>query len=196
LLLGCLLPLAALANPDEGERTEVVVLGVAHSAMLVAETYQPAVFRAWFERVQPDAICIERPPEEFARNTHYDFTYEIQHIAVPYAPRRPHRRDRQRRRRGTLPCHPRQRGGGRRLHLDRRAGPRAARYLRRSLRQPDDSRARAARGSARAAQAGRRADGRRAQGPVARIAAADEGGPASRVLGRVGRRSALTRARR
>ncbi len=65
--------------------TEVIVLGVAHSAMLAAESYQPAVFRAYIERVKPDAICIERAPEEFARGSHYEFTYEIQDIAVPYA---------------------------------------------------------------------------------------------------------------
>lgn len=81
-LAASLLPAPALAQTDT---TEVVVLGVAHSAMLVAESYQPAVFRAYFDRVQPDAICIERAPEEFARGSHYEFTYEIQHIAVPYA---------------------------------------------------------------------------------------------------------------
>jgi len=67
------------------DTTEVVVLGVHHSAMLVAEDYQPAVFRAYFDRVAPDAICVERAPEEFARGSHYEFTYEIQHIAVPWA---------------------------------------------------------------------------------------------------------------
>lgn len=65
--------------------TQVAVLGVSHSGMLVAESYQPAVLRAYIARVQPDAICIERPPEEFARGSHYEFTYEIQYIAVPYA---------------------------------------------------------------------------------------------------------------
>jgi hypothetical protein len=65
--------------------TDIVILGVSHSAMLVAESYQPAVFRAYFDQVKPTAICIERAPEELARGSHYEFTYEIQHVAVPYA---------------------------------------------------------------------------------------------------------------
>ncbi|HEX6134799.1 MAG TPA: hypothetical protein VFZ24_12600 [Longimicrobiales bacterium] len=81
--------LAAMALWCEGlhaqDTTEVVILGVSHSAMLVAESYQPAVFRAYMDRVDADAICIERSPEEFARGSHYEFTYEIQDIAVPYA---------------------------------------------------------------------------------------------------------------
>ena len=75
----------AAAQDSAQEPTEVVILGVSHSAMLVAESYRPAVFRAYFERVDPDAICVERPPAEFARGDHYEFTYEIQHIAVPFA---------------------------------------------------------------------------------------------------------------
>lgn len=65
--------------------TTIVVLGVDHSAQLVAESCQPAVYRAFFDRVAPNAICIERPPEQFACNDHYEFTYEVQHLAVPYA---------------------------------------------------------------------------------------------------------------
>ena len=67
------------------DTTEIVVLGVAHAGMLVAESYQPAVLRAYIDRVQPDAICVERSPEEFARGSHYEFTYEIQSLVVPYA---------------------------------------------------------------------------------------------------------------
>lgn len=78
---GCLRAGSARAQ----DTTEVVILGVNHSAMLVAETYRPAVFRAYFDRVGPDAICVERAPAEFARGSHYEFTYEIQNIAVPYA---------------------------------------------------------------------------------------------------------------
>lgn len=87
-IAGALLASVALADGAalaQETTTEVLVLGVEHSAMLVAETYQPAVFRAFIERADPDAICIERAPEEFARGSHYEFTYEIQHIAVPYA---------------------------------------------------------------------------------------------------------------
>src|SRR5690606_23473479 len=64
---------------------EAMVLGVSHSGMLLAGRYQPAGLRAFLDRAEPDAICIERAPEEFARGSHYEFTYEIQNIAVPYA---------------------------------------------------------------------------------------------------------------
>ena len=67
------------------DTTDIVVLGVTHTGMLAAESYQPAVLRAYFDRVKPDAICIERAPEEFARGSHYEFTYEIQSLIVPYA---------------------------------------------------------------------------------------------------------------
>lgn len=66
-------------------KTKVVVLGVTHSAQLIAESYQPAIFRAFFDRVKPDAICIERSPQEFARNDFYEFTYEQQYLTIPYA---------------------------------------------------------------------------------------------------------------
>lgn len=66
-------------------KTKIVILGVGHSPQLVAESYQPAVFRAFFDRVKPDAICIERSPQEFARNDYYEFTYEQQYLTVPYA---------------------------------------------------------------------------------------------------------------
>lgn len=70
------------APPDT---TRVVVLGVDHSTQLVSEAQQPAALRAFFDRVAPDGIAVERPPEEFSRGDHYEFTYEIQYIAVPYA---------------------------------------------------------------------------------------------------------------
>ncbi|MFL5615051.1 MAG: hypothetical protein ACJ796_15405 [Gemmatimonadaceae bacterium] len=68
-----------------GDSTTLVILGVDHSAQLVARAYHPGYFRAFFERVRPAAICVERSPDEFARGDYYEFTYEIQHIAVPYA---------------------------------------------------------------------------------------------------------------
>jgi hypothetical protein len=40
---------------------------------------------AFIDRVHPDAICIERPPAEAARNDFYEFTYEVQGIVLPYA---------------------------------------------------------------------------------------------------------------
>jgi hypothetical protein len=40
--------------------TKVVLLGVKHSAQLVAGSYQPAMFRAFMDRVNPLAICVAR----------------------------------------------------------------------------------------------------------------------------------------
>jgi hypothetical protein len=65
--------------------TQVVVLGVTHSGMLVNPRQQPAAFRAFFDEIRPNVIGVERAPEQFARNDHYEFTYEIQEIIVPYA---------------------------------------------------------------------------------------------------------------
>ncbi len=65
--------------------TRLVVLGVSHAAQLVAKSYQPAVFRAFFDRVRPAAICIERDPENYARHDFYEFTYEQQNIVIPWA---------------------------------------------------------------------------------------------------------------
>lgn len=67
------------------ESTTVVILGVDHSAQLVSEPQRPAMFRALFDRVAPDAIAVERDPRAFARGDFYDFTYEVQELAVPWA---------------------------------------------------------------------------------------------------------------
>src|SRR5262245_6906296 len=67
----------AAAQTEPKPKTRLVILGVSHSQQLVAESYQPAVFRAFFDRVKADAIGIERSPDELARNDHYEFTYEI-----------------------------------------------------------------------------------------------------------------------
>lgn len=69
----------------ESPKTKVVILGVGHSTQLVAESYQPAVIRAFINRVKPDAICIERSPQEFSRNDFYEFTFEQQYLTVPFA---------------------------------------------------------------------------------------------------------------
>lgn len=72
---------------DAESRTRVVILGVNHSTQLLAEGQRPAVLRAFFERVAPDGIAVERDPQSFARNDFYDtpYTYEIQELAVPWA---------------------------------------------------------------------------------------------------------------
>jgi hypothetical protein len=67
------------------QKTRVVILGVDHSIQLVARGAQPAAFRAFFDGLAPDAIAIERDPDNFARNDHYEFTYEIQYLILPYA---------------------------------------------------------------------------------------------------------------
>ncbi|HEX5725794.1 MAG TPA: hypothetical protein VFX98_10045 [Longimicrobiaceae bacterium] len=87
-LLLCAMPVAAVAQQPPAAKTRIVVLGVTHSNQLLAESYQPAVFRAFFDRVRPVAVCVERDPEAFSRGSHHEFTYEIQHIALPWAAER------------------------------------------------------------------------------------------------------------
>lgn len=70
---------------QERTRTRLVILGVDHSTQLVEERQRPAALRAFYDRVAPAAIAVERSPEEFARGDHYEFTYEIQYVALPYA---------------------------------------------------------------------------------------------------------------
>ena len=82
VLLSSLVVLAGISPPP---KTRVVVLGVSHSAQLVADSYQPAVLRAFIQRLRPAAIAFERSPEQYARNDHYEFTYEIQYLTLPYA---------------------------------------------------------------------------------------------------------------
>ncbi|OHD03722.1 MAG: hypothetical protein A2885_03385 [Sphingopyxis sp. RIFCSPHIGHO2_01_FULL_65_24] len=66
-------------------QTEVVILGVDHSAQLINRRQQPGAVRAFVDAIGPAAICIERAPDRFARNDHYEFTYEIQDLLVPLA---------------------------------------------------------------------------------------------------------------
>lgn len=82
LVVLCCFQTALAAEP---KKTTVVVLGVEHSAQLVAPASRAGMMTAWIERVAPDAICIERPPEQASRHDFYDFTYEVQDVVVPYA---------------------------------------------------------------------------------------------------------------
>jgi hypothetical protein len=87
-LLLLLFPFTAAAAADTpAPATRVIVLGVDHSTQLVARGDQPAALEAFLERAKPDAICVERTPDAFARNDYYEFTYEVQNVAVPYARR-------------------------------------------------------------------------------------------------------------
>jgi hypothetical protein len=71
---------------EHAQPATLVILGIVeHSAQLVAESYQPAVFSAFFQRVQPDIICVEGSPHEFLRGDYYEYSYELQHVAVPFA---------------------------------------------------------------------------------------------------------------
>lgn len=74
---------AQVAAPDAPAR--VVVLGVDHAVQLVAKNDRPGMLAAFIGRVAPDAICVERAPEPFARGDLYEFTYEIQDVVLPYA---------------------------------------------------------------------------------------------------------------
>jgi len=76
---------AAAANPAADAKTTVIVLGVDHAAQLVSRQDSPAMLTAFLARAKPEAICIERSPEAFARNDYYEFTYEVQDVVVPYA---------------------------------------------------------------------------------------------------------------
>ena len=62
-----------------------MILGVTHSGQLVSSALQPAALRAFITRVKPNAILIERSPEEFSRSDFYEFTYEQQFVIVPFA---------------------------------------------------------------------------------------------------------------
>ncbi|NYF33691.1 MULTISPECIES: hypothetical protein [Sphingopyxis] len=91
--LACLLLLLAAAFPRPAEaekiRTRLAILGVDHSAQLVAEKDQPGMLAAWLDLVKPAAVCIERPPEQASRQDFYEFTYEIQGIILPWAANNP-----------------------------------------------------------------------------------------------------------
>lgn len=73
---------AAPATP----RTRLVILGADHSAQLVGRRNHPGYLRVFLDRLRPNVICIEQPPEEYARGVFYfEGTYEQQYVAVPYA---------------------------------------------------------------------------------------------------------------
>ncbi|MBB4654169.1 hypothetical protein GGR73_000668 [Xanthomonas sp. F14] len=84
-LLGICAHADAAPSGEDQKTTRVVVLGVDHAAQLIAPNDSPAILTAFLRRVKPDAICIERSPEAFARNDYYEFTYEVQDVIVPFA---------------------------------------------------------------------------------------------------------------
>lgn len=66
-------------------KTKVFILGVGHSIQLASRNHHPGIIRTFFESVKPDAICIERSPEKYFKSDYYEFTYEQQHLTIPYA---------------------------------------------------------------------------------------------------------------
>jgi hypothetical protein len=74
-----------LCNSVFGQKPSIVVLGVEHSSQLINSNHQPAALRAFIDKVNPSAICIERSPEEYLRNDFYEFTYEQQEVIIPFA---------------------------------------------------------------------------------------------------------------
>ncbi|WP_417882511.1 hypothetical protein [Xanthomarina gelatinilytica] len=79
------LTILLLSNFVFGQKPKVVVLGIEHSSQLINYNHQPAVLRAFINRVNPSAICIERSPEEYLRNDFYEFTFEQQEVVIPLA---------------------------------------------------------------------------------------------------------------
>lgn len=63
----------------------ITILGVTHTGQLMSAAQQPAALRSFVERVNPNALLIERSPEEYARGDFYEFTYEQQFVLVPFA---------------------------------------------------------------------------------------------------------------
>jgi hypothetical protein len=73
------------ADTFSQKKASIVVLGVTHSAQLVNAQHQPAILRAFFNRVNPKAFCIESTPQQFLQSNFYEFTYEQQFCLLPYA---------------------------------------------------------------------------------------------------------------
>ncbi|MGO1071284.1 hypothetical protein [Lysobacter sp. CA199] len=88
--LSALLLICAAGSQAQGIEpapTTVMILGVDHAVQLVASNDRPALLDAFLDRAAPDAICIERAPEAYARGDFYEFTYEVQDVVVPFARR-------------------------------------------------------------------------------------------------------------
>lgn len=62
----------------------MVVLGVDRGVQLVNSRHWAAALGAFFSEVALDAICVERSPRRFARGGHYELTYEIQDVLIPW----------------------------------------------------------------------------------------------------------------
>lgn len=81
-VLTLLTTLTIYAQPN-GAR--IVVLGVTHSMQLANAKQQPAALRAFFQKVNPKALCVETTPEQYIQNDFLEFTYEQQYCLIPFA---------------------------------------------------------------------------------------------------------------
>ncbi len=66
-------------------KTNIVILGCEHSSQLINPKMSPAVFRAVFNRVRPDAVCLETTAENIAEAKFFPSSYESWGIAYPWA---------------------------------------------------------------------------------------------------------------
>ncbi|MER2260963.1 MAG: hypothetical protein ABS934_03040 [Psychrobacillus sp.] len=66
-------------------KSKLIILGVSHSYPLASKECQPAVYRAFFDRVDPDLIGIQRTPDKYARMDLQEYAYEQKEIIIPYA---------------------------------------------------------------------------------------------------------------
>ncbi|MDD5361685.1 MAG: carbohydrate binding domain-containing protein [Ignavibacteria bacterium] len=66
-------------------KTNIVVLGCEHSSELINPKMFPAVFRAFFNRLKPDAVCLETKSEWLADKKFFPASYESWGITYPWA---------------------------------------------------------------------------------------------------------------
>lgn len=78
------LPFIYGGSKEMTSKTKVVILGVAHSTQLLSRLHHPGVFRAFYDHISPQAICIERSPEKYLASDYYEFAYEQQYLTIPY----------------------------------------------------------------------------------------------------------------
>jgi hypothetical protein len=83
ITIACVIPVKiAFAAPAPAQ---VVILGVSHGAELINPKLNPGRYRSYIDAVAPDLLLIERDPRRATFGDWYEFTYEQQHIVLPYA---------------------------------------------------------------------------------------------------------------
>lgn len=66
-------------------RSEVIVIGAAHSGLLRLREFSPAHIRAALARSAPTMVGVESNPVWFASDLFFSVTYECQGVAIPWA---------------------------------------------------------------------------------------------------------------